>query len=326
MPDFKGRQKELAALMGKEGLAMAVVSDCTDIFYYIGYRPAERALLILTPSGAKLFVGEIDNEAEDKAAAETVFCRKLVEVARHLSGRTGVDYGMPARSLMKLRRLAGKAKLVDAGKLIKEPRTAKDGEEMDSIERAVRLTKRTLAAASPWGKTEKDVAVRIEMEFLKAGAHKAYPTIVAAGKNSYYIHHVPGKGRVKGGPVIIDAGAKVDAYCADITRTLLRGGTDAQKKALEDVRNMQSEVIDFLEPGRRFGEVQKFWEGLMKRKGYRAMHAFGHGVGLEAHEQLDTIKAGSVLAVEPGVYIKGLGGFRVEDIVAVGKKKARVVG
>jgi Xaa-Pro aminopeptidase len=324
MPDFKARQKKLRALMEKAGLDAVLATDEKDVFYYTGHMPSERAFLHLTPSHVKLFASGLDNEAEKKVK-DVVFFRKLKEVASRLYGKVGVDYSVPAGTLLELRRLAKKAKLRDAGKLMKEPRSVKDKEEVGKIREAVRLSNAVLGSARPWGKAERDVANRIEIEFLKRGARRAYPVIVAAGANSYFVHHAPGRSRIKEDPVIMDAGAKVNDYCSDVTRTLLKGQDRRRKKLLEDAKGMQAEIIGFIEPGKKFGEVQRFWEGLMKRKGYKVFHAFGHGIGLDVHEPVDVIKEGSVLTVEPGIYTRRYGGYRIEDVVTIRKGKAKIL-
>lgn len=303
------------------GLRSVLVSGMKDIFYYSGYKTAG-AFLLMGGGEAKLFTRILCTEAPARPGASVRLYKKLEEVAAQLKGSVGTDYTMPAATLLRLRRLA-KCRLSDATKLIKEPRSVKETDELEKMRKAIRLTRKVFAATDPWGRTERDVAAGMEMAFLQKGARRAFPIIVASGSNAFYIHHIPTATKVTGGPVIMDAGARVEGYCADMTRTLTKG--QEQRRLLEEAKAMQAEILDFIEPGMKMAAVQKFWESLMRRKGYKVMHAFGHGIGLDVHERVETIKVGTVLAVEPGIYMHGAGGWRVEDIAAVKKSGAKIL-
>jgi len=321
MPDFKARQKRLVALAERGGMDSILVTGRKDIRYYSGCNAAS-SFLLLSKSEARLFTTLVDNAAMTTARTTVTFYKKLEDVTKHLTGKVGVDYAIPAALLLKLRKSAKRARLSDASKLIKEPRSVKDDEELESIAKAVRLTKKVILATDPWDKTEKQVASSMEIQFLEHGSRRAFPIIVASGRNGYYIHHVPGQTKTKP-PVIIDAGAKVNGYCADMTRTLVKG--HEQRRILEEVQSMQKEILGFIRPDVKMAAVQKFWESLMRKKGYKVMHAFGHGIGLDVHERVETIHEGTVLAVEPGVYMQNAGGWRVEDIAVARKNGMRLL-
>lgn len=318
MPDYRSRQKSLWSK------GRFLVTDRKDIFYYTGAMPTSSAYLLVSKGSVRLFATTVDNHLTS-AKAEVVFVDKTESMAKFLKGRLGLDYSMPAWKLIKLKKIAKDAQFYDASKKIKEPRSVKDSWEIDRIKSAIRLAGRIQDSLDPWGKSEMEVALDIEIALLQSGSWKAFPVIVSSGKNSHIIHHTPGRDIVKADPTLVDMGAIIDGYHSDRTRVFLRGPTARQKAILEDVRQMQSSIIDFIEPGKSFKEVQVFWESLMKKKRYKVMHSFGHGIGLDIHEPLDIIVKGSVLTVEPGVYSRIHGGFRIEDVVAVGKAKAHIL-
>ncbi|MFH1294921.1 MAG: Xaa-Pro peptidase family protein [Candidatus Aenigmatarchaeota archaeon] len=315
---YRARQRKLA------GGGSFLITDKKDVLYYTGFLPSSTSFLLITKSRTRLFVSSLDNEAV-KARAETSFYRDAKDIAATLKGRVGLDYDMPAAVLLRLRRLAKKAKFYDGTAKIKQPRAIKDGWEIGKIKEAVRLASGIQDSIDMWDKTERKVAEEIEIALLEAGTRKAFDPIVSSGLATQYIHTTPRETVIRDSPVLIDMGAVVSGYHSDRTRMFLKNPTPRQKSMLEDVKEMQGQIIDFISPGKTFKEIQEFWENLMVKKGYGVMHSFGHGVGLDVHDPLNTIANGSVLTVEPGIYSQRHGGFRVEDIVAVRAGKAKIL-
>lgn len=317
MPNFRARQRGLASK------GRFLLTDKRDILYHTGFLPTSKAFLLISRSGAILFASELENEAV-KARADVVFYRKLDDVAKRLRGRMGMDYGISAGMLLAFRRKVKKARFHDATKEIKGQRQVKDSGEIEKIRKAVRIGATIQDGLRPWGRTESAVANEIKLKLLKANSREAFPSVVAGGRESCYVHHNPGQKRMSKDPVLIDMGAVVEGYHSDRTRMFLRRPSARQRKILEDVKEMQMAIIDFIQPDMKYEEVQRFWEGRMRKKGYGILHSFGHGVGLEIHEPVEILKRGTVMTVEPGVYSRVHGGFRIEDIVVVGKK-ARIL-
>jgi Xaa-Pro aminopeptidase len=189
------------------------------------------------------------------------------------------------------------------------------------------------------GRTERQVAWEIEKRLREGGAEDmAFPPIVAAGPNSARPHHHPGDYALKNGePIIIDMGAKIDGYCSDMTRTFIIGPADEHfRKIYSLVRQAQSRA----EAGLKAGMDSLAGDGLAREviaaAGYAEAfgHSLGHGVGLAVHEtpnlspseaRRGPLPAGCVLTVEPGIYLTGWGGVRLEDMVLLHPDGAEVL-
>ncbi len=222
--------------------------------------------------------------------------------------------------------------LVPTYNLVDDLRAVKEPEELEAIEAAVVLADRAfthlLGIVTP-GMTERDLAWELEAFMRKHGSEGvAFDPIVASGPNASRPHHVPGDRPLQQGePIIIDWGAKVDGYCSDITRTIVLGEADARFKDLYGV------VLDAqtrAEQRIRAGMVGMKADALARKvidaagQGDHFVHSLGHGVGLAIHERPrlartseDVLEDGMVFSVEPGIYIPGWGGIRIEDLVTL---------
>lgn len=220
-------------------------------------------------------------------------------------------------------------------KLLEEIRAVKSKKELANIIKAQRISERVLFDALKYlktGVTELQVADFIKKSFVKGGTHVlSFPPIVAFGKNSANIHHEPNKTKLKvGDTVMFDIGCAVNHYCSDMTRTYFWGTPNAkQKKIYTDVLKAQELAVKKLEKGERRAWVidataRKF---LAKKYKNNFKHGLGHGVGTVIHEwpnfkpkSPDIIPVGCVMTVEPGIYLKGFGGVRIEDMYLITKK------
>jgi Xaa-Pro aminopeptidase len=218
-------------------------------------------------------------------------------------------------------------KIIPSARIIQNPRNVKTEEEIEYIKKAIKMTKSAIAAVDIYGKSEDHVKREIECEFICRGGEKAFDPIIASGYNSAFVHHNPTAKKLVGKYefVIVDVGAKVNGYCSDITRSFYPPFKKA-KKIHDNVYQIQRSLIRSIKPGVKVSSIQKLYEKMMAKQGYKVMHSFGHGVGLDVHEPLgDKFKENMVLTVEPGVYIRGFGGCRIEDMVVVRKTRARVI-
>jgi Xaa-Pro aminopeptidase len=202
--------------------------------------------------------------------------------------------------------------------------------EMEQIRKAADIASRVVSGLGDIsGKTEIDVSEAIDSSFRKAGAKPAFETIVASGRHSWFVHHIPDKNMIKSNDlVIVDLGAIMSSYCSDMTRTLCQASGQKEKRIIENLGEIQSELMDMAMPGVKYDDIQRRFEHLMKRKGYRVMHSFGHGIGIGVHERPskgDILKEGMVMTVEPGAYIKNFGGCRIEDMILVKKGKGKIL-
>lgn len=322
--DFSTRIDKLKSLMnGHDGF---LITDSSDIFYYTGYKPLDKGfLLVLKRKRPVLFLSPLENEAETVKTCDVVFLEKMKEIINYVKNKK-IGFDEHNLSQYIYYKLKTKVKLRPASDIIKKPMLIKDSGEIEKIKKAVKITKEILSYIYLLEKSEIEVSKEIKIEFLKNYVSEAFPTIVAAGKNSYYIHHRPNKKIItKKDLVIVDLGAKFKEYCADITRTFCFLPDTKRRKIIEDVEEIQSEIIDSIEVGMKFMELQKLYEKLMKKKGYETKHAIGHGVGLSVHEKIDTIENNMVITIEPGIYIKNIGGCRKEDVVLIKNNKVRML-
>jgi Xaa-Pro aminopeptidase len=223
------------------------------------------------------------------------------------------------------------ADLLPATGVVHRLRGVKDPDELDAIRRAARVTDlayERLVGESFVGRTERELAWRLGEILHEEGADRlAFPVIVASGPNAALPHHHPGDRRVaRGETVIVDAGAAVDGYCSDCTRTFETGELpDELREAYALCRSAQESALAAVRAGAAGREVDGVARATIEESGLApVLHGLGHGVGLEVHEapvlrleSTDTLVAHNVVTVEPGVYLAGRGGVRIEDLVVV---------
>jgi len=233
-------------------------------------------------------------------------------------------------------RLAGllpeSVRLVAAGGLVEGLRAIKDTEELDRIRAAAELADAALAdvlTRGLAGRTERDVAIDLEFTMRRLGAEAAsFEPIVAAGTQGSLPHATPRDVEIAAGTlVVIDWGAQLDGYASDCTRTFATGDIDPRDREIyETVLEAQQAALAALRPGRSGREIDAIARGIIDAAGHAEHfgHGLGHGVGLEVHEgprlakqNEDGLRAGMVVTVEPGIYVPGAVGVRIEDLVAV---------
>jgi Xaa-Pro aminopeptidase len=228
--------------------------------------------------------------------------------------------------------LDGGAELTAAEGLVEGLRRVKDEAEIEAIARAAVLVDEVYAWIEERGlagRTEREVALAAEQRMRELGADgPSFDSIVAGGPNGSLIHADPGDRRIERGEyVVIDMGAIVDGYCSDCTRTLVDGDPDpAQREVYEIVLAAQRAGLDAVRAGASGREVDAKARAVIDEAGYgeRFGHGLGHGVGIEVHEaprlskrSEDDLMAGDVVTVEPGIYVPGEFGIRIEDLVVV---------
>jgi Xaa-Pro aminopeptidase len=255
-------------------------------------------------------------------------------VMQDLPRRVGFDdEHVAVRLHERLRELAGDGvELVPAGGLVEELRLVKDAREIDKVRAAARLADEALEEVLERGiigRTERDVALDLEVAMRRRGASgPSFPPIVAAGAHGALPHAQPRDVPIPEGTfVVIDFGAQVDGYASDCTRTFATGEVDPRDRQIyELVQRAQAEALDAVGPGPLGREVDAIARGIIDAAGHAEHfgHGLGHGVGLEVHEgpRLSTkgetpLAAGQIVTVEPGVYVPGHVGVRIEDLVAI---------
>ena len=211
-------------------------------------------------------------------------------------------------------------------------RQVKTPPEVLAIRKACDITSEAFSAILPKireGMTEKELQIELDFTMFRLGAEGlAFSTIVASGENGSLPHAIPGARKIRSGDMItMDFGAKVGNYCADMTRTVALGKpSDEMRRIYETVLRAQIICEDALAAGKVCSDIDKLARDYIDARGYQGRfgHGLGHSVGIDIHEEPrlstacgDVLKAGVVITVEPGIYIPGLGGVRIEDTCLV---------
>ena len=230
--------------------------------------------------------------------------------------------------------------LVATSGVVEGLRTVKDEKELVLLQKAIDAADIAMEAVSTTiqvGETERDVAWRLEKAMREAGADSlSFDTIVAAGPNGAMPHHRPTDTPIKSGePIVIDMGAKVGGYCSDLTRTVCVGPPDEIfRKIYDTVLGSQLTAIATVQRNMSGGDADDLSRTVIAEAGYGENfgHSLGHGVGLVIHEyptvgpkSKHNLEEGMVFTVEPGIYLSGWGGVRIEDVVLLEKDGARVL-
>ncbi|MCJ7830268.1 MAG: M24 family metallopeptidase, partial [Desulfobacterales bacterium] len=224
--------------------------------------------------------------------------------------------------------------------IVENLRVVKEASEIDATREALRLAEKVFCRfqedLAP-GMSEKEAAWAMEKGMREAGAEGlSFPTIVASGPNSALPHAIPGDRKIKAGePLLFDWGARVKGYCSDISRTLVIGKADATfRRVYQTVLDAQHKAIDAIHAGVSGQAVDLIARRHIEAEGFKGRfgHGLGHGTGLAIHEspRLSPLKdhrleAGMICTVEPGIYIPGWGGIRIENMVVVREDGAEVL-
>jgi Xaa-Pro aminopeptidase len=202
---------------------------------------------------------------------------------------------------------------------------------------AVRIATSILKKLTPRaGQSEKEVSRWIKSELKKQGSRPAFRIIVASGKRSARPHAFPTSRRIKPGElVVVDFGAVYNGYRSDITRTFVVGKPSArQEKIYQIVRKAQRKAISAARAGKPCREIDQAARGFIERKGFGKyfIHTTGHGIGRKVHtapkiskNNRHRLKVGQVITIEPGIYIKGWGGVRIEDMILITEKGRKIL-
>ena len=331
------RADSLAELMRRRELDSLLVTNLVNVRWLCGFTGTNGACVV--SSEERLFVTDfryVEQAGGEVAGFETVKGERdlLGDLAGRLSGRAGFDDAhVTVRAHRKLSEALGDGtELVAAGGLVEQLREVKEEGELRAIGAAAALADdalRVVLERGLVGRSELAVARELERELRERGAEDpSFPAIVAAGAQGALPHAQPRDAEIPAGElVIVDWGARLDGYCSDCTRTLATGELSEQAAHVyELVREAQDRALSAVRPGAGLSEVDAIARELIEGAGHgeRFGHGLGHGVGLEVHEGPRLAKtaegelaAGNVVTVEPGVYLPGQLGVRIEDLVAV---------
>ncbi len=347
---FSDRRRRAVEAVADAGLDGLLVTPGPDLRYLTGYDalPLERlTLLRLAPDGEPvLLVPRLERPAAEAAPgveglrveAWTDADDPYTAAAALMGpGRYAVTDRTWAIHLLAFQAAARDARFVPATKALPGLRAVKDDGELEALGRAGAGADAAFEAilSSPFaGRTERDIASELS-ELLRANGHEVVDfTIVGSGPNGASPHHDASDRRVRPGePVVLDFGGFVDGYGSDITRTVVVGeGPDGFNEVYETVRRAQQAAFEAVRPGVPARDVDRAARDVIEAAGFGPsfIHRTGHGIGLETHEDpyivesnASPLREGETFSIEPGIYLEGRFGVRIEDIVAVTAEGAR---
>ena len=332
------RADRLAGVLEQRELDSLLVSNLVNVRWLTGFTGTNGAAVLTRDR--RLFLTDFRYTEQAEAQVDAAFERLpagrdlVADLAAELTGRAGFDDGhMSVSTHAKLQGKVGDGvELVAAGGAVEELRQVKDGVELERIAAAQELASAALERILEQGlvgRSERAVALDLEQEMRLAGATgPSFPSIVASGPQGALPHAEPRDVEIAAGQlVVLDWGALLDGYCSDCTRTVATGPLDQEAgEAYELVRRAQQTGLDAVRAGASGKAVDAAAREVIADAGYgdEFGHSLGHGVGLEVHEgptlsmrSEDELQAGNVVSVEPGVYLPGRFGIRIEDLVAV---------
>ncbi len=335
------RIERVLAAMKEQGLTQMVVSDPRSIWYLTGVEvePYERlfAFLLKEDGSHTFFVNRLFHVEQDRYA-EVWFDDiddSIGMMAEHIGdGLLGIDKTWAARFLIPLMERCPKMKPVLASDYVDDCRAIKDEEEKERMREASRINDEVILMAKDFvktGMTEKEVAAFIEEKYMEMGCEgTSFATIVSFGANAADPHHTPDDTVLQENQcVLFDMGCKKDHYCSDMTRTYMNGEAEPEfEKIYELVRLANEAAEQLVKPGVPLCDIDAAARNVIAEGGYGPYftHRLGHFIGQEDHEKGDVssvnqavAKEGMIFSIEPGIYLPGKFGVRIEDLVLVTK-------
>lgn len=353
---YRDRLAKLRHVLDSYRLDVLLITHLPNIRYLCGFTGSAGVLLTARKGAVFFSDGRYTEQAHNEVtAARVVIARKaslsaasewLIDAGKRATSKGAATVGIESDHLTvasrdALRRwLKGKKRLKNAGPVVETLRMVKDQGEITAIRGAVKLGSSLFDSALKVmrpGVSEAAVAGELEYAARKAGAEAmSFPTIVAAGKRSALPHARASSFAIpRSGPVVLDFGVILAGYCSDMTRTVCVGRVSKKlRRMYQAVLEAQLAGIDAVRAGVTAGEVDRAARTVLGKAGFGRYftHSTGHGVGLEIHEtprvaagERQLLQPGMVITIEPGVYIPGEGGVRIEDMVLVTKTGCEVL-
>ncbi len=347
--DYPFRQQRLAADLERFRLDALLATHLPNVRYLCGFTGSSGALLMCPEQPVFFTDGRYTEQARAEVSGARVVIAKgppLLAAAKFAVQHKLSALGLESEHITLATRaglkhaISGKARLREIGPVVEKQRMIKDADELALLREAVNLGAALLNTAYKVirpGVLESEVAAELEYAARRHGAEAmSFETIVAAGPRSALPH-----GRASASPipsrgfVILDFGVILDGYCSDRTRTVHVGKISAaERRMYQAVREAQQAAACAVRAGVACGQVDRTARSVLRRAGLGRYfsHSTGHGVGLEIHEpprlgkaQKELLRPGMVVTIEPGVYIPGQGGVRIEDMLVVTDRGGEVL-
>jgi len=342
------RRRRVKLELARQGSDALLVSKWANIHYLTGFT-GEDSFLLVTTKGDYLLT---DFRYVEQAEQECPGVKSLRRRKRSLT-RLAVDKAVALKvktlsfetaslsyeQYTDLKKRAGRLRLRPAELVVEKWRAVKDRFELELIRRAVKSAEKAMADTRKYirpGITEKELADELEFHLRGLGASASFDIIVAFAGRASLPHARPTERKLKAGePVLIDWGARRSWYNSDLTRVFFAGRVPKLMRGIyRVVAEAQLEALGAARAGVRVGLLDRKARAVISKAGFgrRFGHGLGHGVGLEVHEapivrspNKELLEPGMVFTVEPGIYIPGVGGVRIEDLVAVGEAGVEVL-
>lgn len=343
--DMNQRLVELEQQMNQHGMDTLLITDPKHIYYLTGFlsNPHERFLGLLLQSGSQpvLFAPALDGEAARAAigSMELITHQDTEDPYRLLRHRLGTSssFGLEKAHVTldryeRLQEAFEFSAAIDIGPSLREMRIRKSPEEINRMRHAVKLIEQVLENSLKQikeGITENELVAEVEYQIRKLGADgPSFDSMVLFGEKTALPHGVPGERKLRSGDMIMfDIGVYAKGYASDITRTFGFGELSAEQlRIYETVLAANEAAIAAIKPGVSFGSIDKAARDVIEAAGYGPYfnHRLGHGLGIDVHEFPSVhgqnellLREGNVFTVEPGIYVPGIAGVRIEDDVVV---------
>jgi len=334
------RVSRVRAEMNRRKLDGYLIQNRMDQYWLTGFTGEDGYVLVTSRQVVLLTDGRFD----EAAAVECPWARKVLrkvrtpdktaaEINKYKVQRIGFDPDhLTVGEFTGLRKALKPATFTASSELVLGMRLCKDASEIAAITAAIRVSERAFKKVERWvkpGMTEREIGAKLLYEMQRLGAQDAsFPSIVACGANASLPHYEPGDGVVKKNEgILIDWGVRMNWYVSDLTRMIYPGSIPREiAKIHAIVKESHDKAIAFVKPGVTAHEVDNVARRVIDKAGYGKtfQHATGHGIGLDVHEAPrigkgtnTKLEAGMVITIEPGIYLPGKGGVRLEDDVLV---------
>ena len=341
---FAERRGRLLALTAEAGLDGLIVTHLPNVRYLTGFSGTAGVVAVLRQGTIFLSDFRYRTQAETELASDLRIeippadvWERLWRVLAEYPGLERLGFEARAVTVAEAERFVrtdGRYRFQATKDLVERLRTSKDADEVAALRAAGALATQALAATLACvrvGQREREVAARLERELRERGSEwHPFPTIVASGPRSALPHARTGDRVIEPGDwLLLDFGAQVEGYCADVTRTVVvgRAADERQRTVYHMVREAQVAARERVRAGMTGREADAIARALLESRGFGDAfgHSLGHGLGLEVHEaprlsrvNADPLPASAVVTIEPGAYFPGWGGVRLEDDVWLG--------
>jgi Xaa-Pro dipeptidase len=318
--------KQVIESMHQNKIDCMIVLKPENIRYLTGFRPSSSSILILKDNPI-LLASKIDREdATGSSMVNLEVYKKFDDVKEFLEGKVGIEKSMTVETFQKL---SGGFD-VETTDIVENSRSVKSDWEVENIKKALEIAEKSLMEIEFSG-TEVELAAKLEYNMRINGSERAsFETIMASGAKTSLPHATPTNNKVES-PILIDWGAVYNNYSSDTSRTIIE--TERQEDIFNIVLDAQKTAIKSIKPGVRSCEIDAAARDVITEYGYgdSFIHSTGHGVGLEIHESPSLSKndeaelaKGMIVTVEPGIYLEGEFGVRIEDMFLI-KNRAKVL-